>query len=275
MLTTTLATKALPTTIYWTAPTPEIQPSPSSLWFAPHVRAFSVLSDGQLASDAHAAIQFTSFAINVPKYLSYLLTRFHEAGGKSIRHTLNTSHGLSPALEEAAAAAAKEIIPPTSELGKDEGSGRASIEIAAFVNATGIGAKALVGDESVYPTRGQTVLVRGEAPAMRSRIFGDEEGISYVIPRPGSGTTVLGGVKEAGRWDEKPDEQTTKSILARCRDLAPELLTKQGERETGFEVLGVQVGLRPSRVGGARVELERLVEKKAKVVHCYGHSGTG
>ena len=119
----------------------------------------------------------------------------------------------------------------------------------------------------MYPTRGQTILVRGEAERM-STIEGIGM-IRYVIPRKGSGMSVLGGTKQAENWDTEPNEQTTKEILEGCKPLAPELL-KDGE----FEVLKVQVGLRPSREGGARIERE-IVGGKWRVVHAYGHSGAG
>ena len=59
-----------------------------------------------------------------------------------------------------------------------------------------------MGDEDVYPVRGQTVLVKGEAQAVRTRLGGKEggTGVAYVIPRAGSGTTVLGGTREMGVW---------------------------------------------------------------------------
>ena len=67
-----------------------------------------------------------------------------------------------------------------------------------WVNATGLGARALVSDNQVYPVRGQTVVVKGEASMIRTR--DGKGGIKYVLPRKGAGTTVLGGTKEAGNW---------------------------------------------------------------------------
>lgn len=120
----------------------------------------------------------------------------------------------------------------------------------------------------MYPTRGQTILVHGEASKVRT--FEGIGRIRYVIPRKGSGTSLLGGTKQAGNWDTEADERTTREILEGCRLLAPELLSKQGE----FEILKVQVGLRPSREGGARVE-EDIVEgendRRWRVLHAYGY----
>ena len=52
----------------------------------------------------------------------------------------------------------------------------------------------------MYPVRGQTVLVTGEARGVRTRVGSGKEEIAYVIPRKGSGMTVLGGTKEVGVW---------------------------------------------------------------------------
>lgn len=140
---------------------------------------------------------------------------------------------------------------------------------ACFVNATGLGARKLCGDEAMFPIRGQTVLVKGEARSTITRI-GDGYGGVYVIPRPGSGTTILGGTKEEGVWDETPDPQVTERILEYNSWQIPELLTgPDGE----FEVLSVQCGLRPGRRDGPRVEGEIVGEKR--VVHSYGHAGAG
>lgn len=65
-------------------------------------------------------------------------------------------------------------------------------------------------------------------------------------------------------------DETTNEILQGCIELAPELLGANGN----FEVLGIQVGLRPSREGGPRLETE-IVGDKYIVIHSYGHSGAG
>lgn len=65
------------------------------------------------------------------------------------------------------------------------------------------------------------------------------------------------------------DKGTTKAILEKARLLAPELVNANGE----FDVVSEQVGLRPSRKRGPRVESEEVDGKR--VVHSYGHSGAG
>ena len=81
------------------------------------------------------------------------------------------------------------------------------------------------------------------------------------------------------RWrcrSTDPDHGMTQTILDRCRPMVPELLNSEGK----FEVLSVQVGLRPSRQGGPRIEIESSNEKDKEgsptfVCHNYGHHSAG
>jgi hypothetical protein len=65
--------------------------------------------------------------------------------------------------------------------------------------------------------------------------------------------------------------------MERVKQFAPELLDVNGE----FELVSEQVGLRPGRKGGARVEIEELrLSAQTKgdtitVCHAYGHAGAG
>lgn len=144
--------------------------------------SFTALPPSALPPNTAIGLSFKSLTINVPIYLVYLLERARTAGCRLLKARLPTEHGFGHALGVAAALARK------------DGLG----EVDAFVNATGLGARALVGDARVYPTRGQTVLVKGEAKAIRTS---EGQGyINYVLPRKGGGETVLGGTKEDGNW---------------------------------------------------------------------------
>ena len=141
---------------------------------------FSILSASQCLPPSNSGVSFSTICINVPRHLQYLLSTFHTAGGKLIKARLPTNGGLAGALKAAAS------------LAKDTGFG----EVCVFVNATGLGAKTLVPDAGMFPIKGQTVLVRGEAKIATTLVDGDR----YVIPRPGSGTPILGGTRERGNW---------------------------------------------------------------------------
>jgi D-amino-acid oxidase len=131
------------------------------------------------------------------------------------------------------------------------------------VNAAGLAAGELVGDDSVFPVRGQ--IVRVAAPGLGLSVRDEQHpgGRAYVHPR--SDDVVLGGTLEVGRWDTDPDPAETAAILARCTDVEPRL--------AGARVLGTLVGLRPGRPA-IRVERD-LGLLPVPVVHDYGHGGSG
>ncbi|KAI9877118.1 MAG: hypothetical protein M1830_004742 [Pleopsidium flavum] len=228
-------------------PTDEIAQGATSLWWRDVVLDLAVIPRSELPEGVHYGVVFTSFCVNVPKYLQYLLNTFTAAGGKVIRQDLPTDKGFGAALTAAEVAAGDRVH--------------------AFINATGLGARKLLGDEKMFPTRGQTVLVRGEASGAMTRV--GKGYVAYCIPRPGSGTTIVGGTKQAGDWNGTVDKETTRTILSRAKVLSPELVNERGE----LEVVSEQVGFRPSREGGPRVELE-VVDGKT-IIHSYGHSGAG
>ena len=153
--------------------------SSPELWWRSIVKGFTPLPNLQLPENVKSGIVFNTICINVPRHLQYLLSLFLSNGGTLLRASLPTDHGLAGALKA------------SMELVKAKGLG----EPRRFVNATGLGAGILVGDSTVFPTRGQTVLVQGEAKVARTK-----DGDTYVIPRPGSGTTILGGTREEGNW---------------------------------------------------------------------------
>ncbi|KAF2456559.1 hypothetical protein BDY21DRAFT_287939 [Lineolata rhizophorae] len=243
---------------------------PTNVWFSQLVPSFRYrdnIPPKTVGLPDHTNVSGASFrtiCINSTAYLHYLLARATSLGAHTLRRSLPTTSGLKAALDDLS----------TTTLPSP---------ISAVVNATGLSALALVPDPNVYPIRGQTVLVRGEARAAvsleRGATASSPESVSYAIPRPGSGTTVLGGTKEAGRWTAEAEKETTAEILERCRALVPELLTGVGrEGRMEFEVVDECVGLRPGRKGGPRVEGEWLSVEGGKdvwVVHEYGHAGGG
>ncbi len=124
------------------------------------------------------------------------------------------------------------------------------------VNAAGLAAGRLAGDETVTPIRGQVVHLR--APAATPCVC-DEDELTYVLPR--ADVCVVGGTHQPGDADTTVRDDETAAILERARALVPAL--------ADAPVLGAAAGLRPGRAGGPRVERE------GDVVHCYGHGGAG
>ncbi|KAI9773568.1 MAG: hypothetical protein M1840_006842 [Geoglossum simile] len=240
---------------YWDNPELDVPHGESSIWWRDLVPNFKVLDPFALPQGAHFGVAYTTFCVNPTKYLPYLLQCIETVGGTIRRLAIPTGNGLGAALAILA-----------DEVGSEP--------VYAIVNATGLGAMALCGENTdMYPTKGQTVLVRNEGSAVRIRIA--EGYMAYTIPRPGGGGTILGGSKDADNWDPSVDPELSAEIIKRCKELAPDLLNTEGE----FDIVSEQVGFRPSRKGGPRISLERVPslgrEKPFIVIHCYGHSGAG
>jgi len=171
---------------------------------------------------------FTVPLVEMPIYLDWLAGQVLAAGGSITRLNL---HGL----------------PGTGAGGPD-----------AVVDCSGIGAKFLASDPSLYPVQGQVVLV--EQVGLERWWLDDTnaEGPAYVVPR--SRDIVVGGTDVEGEWSRTPSPDVAAAILRRALRLVPAL--------AGAEVAGHKVGLRPARPA---VRLERVGD----VVHCYGHGDAG
>ena len=123
--------------------------------------------------------------IDVPKYLKYLLTRFLEKGGTLIRGCVQHIDQVL----EAGSAPFKDGVSAEGLTGPD-----------AVVVCVGLGARFLGGveDKTVYPSRGQTVILH--APWVRSGCSFQAAGEwTYIIPRR-SGNVVVGGSLGVDDW---------------------------------------------------------------------------
>lgn len=132
------------------------------------------MAPAELPTGAHFGISYESFCINPHKYCDFLLGRLGDLGVKTMTTEVDS-------LEEV-------FELPGIEDNED---------VVGMVNCTGLGAKKLAGDEGMYPTRGQTILVRGETKIARLRK--GEGWTAYTVRRPGEGT-ILGGSFQEGDW---------------------------------------------------------------------------
>ncbi|MFB6724257.1 FAD-dependent oxidoreductase [Kribbella sp. NPDC056345] len=121
------------------------------------------------------------------------------------------------------------------------------------INCTGLGARLTAADPTVTPVRGQLLSV-AQCGLSEWLIAGT----TVVIPR--SNDVIVGGTSEPGDWNLAVDPSASTAILERAAVLVPQL-----RKAT---VLRARVGLRPARPS-VRCE---LVDK---VIHCYGHGGSG
>ncbi|GAA5875455.1 hypothetical protein JCM16303_000632 [Sporobolomyces ruberrimus] len=218
---------------------------------------FRWLDSSELPAGIDHGAAFTCILIDTPAYLPYLLSRFLSNSGQI--HRVSTLPSLSSALSSHSSLS----------------------DVRLIVNCTGLGSRSLVNDKKAFPTRGQLVIVR--APWIKQGMTRLGNGTyDYIIPRR-NGLVVLGGCAEKGNWDPKPREDMSKRIKTRCLALCPDLLPPD-KRSNGtiddLEVVEEAVGLRPTREGGIRLEIdeierEELSGKSIKVVHHYGHGGYG
>ncbi len=172
-------------------PTLELLPRalPRPGWSA-MIPDFRLAAPEQLPAGYPAGFAFTSFVIETPIYLPWLLRRVRMLGGVIETRTLSS-------LAEA---------PPAD----------------VILNCAGLESRALVGDAALTPVRGQ--LVRVENPGIERVTIDEHSGadaITYIVPR--ARDVVLGGTVERGRVDLEPDPAITERILARCRALVPRL----------------------------------------------------
>ncbi len=130
------------------------------------------------------------------------------------------------------------------------------------VNCSGLSSRALVSDPSVFPVRGQVVLVEQTGLDEWLLEQSDEAKLTYVVPR--EQVVVVGGTAVEHDYDPRPDPEVARAVLDRATRLVPAL--------AGARVVGHRVGLRPAR---ASVRLETVRGERGAVVHCYGHGGAG
>ncbi|KAG8909804.1 hypothetical protein FRC02_007574 [Tulasnella sp. 418] len=257
----------LPTKYYRPSSLPE-----KVFWFKDIVHDFKVLEPPYplpigKTEPIGTAVEFTTISINTAEYLQWLQEELTKRGVKFVR-------GHVGSLEDV------EYVPGTN--------GKVLTDIV--VNASGLGAKSILGvqDEAVHPIRGQTVLVR--APLVKWCLMGtglyvnkETKETTYIIPR-NNGDVVVGGTFQEGNWDVRyaprpllayplianptssgaisPDPEVTRGMLMRALQYCPELSSapptsdnKEPDIST-IKVLRYNVGLRPGRRGGARLEKE-------------------
>lgn len=207
-----------------------------------YLKGFKILDKGALPPGVEFGISFTTWVFNCPFFLSNFINYLqNEKGVKVLRKKLtHISQGYL------------------------------SSKTKVVFNCSGIGAKQLGGvqDTKVYPTRGQVVVVRAPHIQLNKMRWGDDYA-TYIIPRPFSNDElVLGGFLQKDNWTADTFASETQDIIKRCTELLPEILDKP------LEIVKVVAGLRPSRHGGVRIELEKAEDGKI-LVHNYGASGYG
>jgi D-amino-acid oxidase len=186
---------------------------------------------GDLPDGFEVGFRATVPMIDMPHYLGYLTRRLAAAGCEIEEHPVQS-------LAEAGAAA------------------------PIVVNCSGLGARALVGDETVRPLFGQHVILAN--PGLRQLFLEINNGPEWVCYFPHPQRVVCGGISIPDRWDTTAEPDITERILDRCRRIEPRL--------ADAEVIETITGLRPDRPS-VRLDAEPL--GRARCIHNYGHGGNG
>lgn len=160
--------------------------APSANWPTPPDGPLAGLAPEvrDLAPDEHPfdypyVRQFTSMMVEPSVYLQAVMEDFLTAGGRIVVRDFP---------DRAAIAALPE---------------------SRVFNCTGLGARALFGDEDLIPARGQLVFLLPQ-PEVTYNLLGP--GYAYMFPRADG--VLLGGTFERGQWDTTPDDGITARILA-------------------------------------------------------------
>ena len=204
-----------------------------------YIKDFKVIPKSKLPEGVEFGINLTTWDFNCPYFLANFKKYFGGLGVKFIQTELtHISQAYKP-------------------------------DTKVVFNCTGIGAFSLSGvkDDKVYPTRGQVVLIKAPHIKQNKMRWGSDYA-TYIIPRPFSNDElVLGGFLQKDNWTADTFKTQTADIIKRTTELLPEILDRP------LEIIRVAAGLRPSRHGGPRIEVEHIEDKL--LVHNYGASGYG
>ncbi|CAD5116697.1 DgyrCDS5556 [Dimorphilus gyrociliatus] len=202
--------------------------------FADIVYQFRELSNEELKTISYGYF-ITTVVLDPSIYLKYLEASLRKNGTELIKAQVNSLEELSN-------------------------------DFDIIVNCSGLGSQKLANDSDLYPVKGQVLKV--EAPWMKHFTYVySYDATCYVIP--GVKAVTVGGTREKGNYDKRPDSKKTEEIWERALGYFPELY----EAKRNY-VIG---GLRPTK-------LDMLVKpeilncgngKSIPVIHNYGHGKHG
>ncbi|CCD24296.1 FAD-dependent oxidoreductase NDAI_0C06370 [Naumovozyma dairenensis CBS 421] len=240
---------------------------------------FKPIPKDQLPRGVTFGAEYLTYCLNAPKYLLFLQNQM-ESIAKKLGIKIEWIRPDDP-LKSLKELREKYLLPM-------------SLDTNVIFNATGQGLQyindcnsTIMYDPKSYPIRGQTLLLNVPNPnhikfAKKTITHQSADGLwTFVIKRPSNDPEmeapqyILGGTKQPNVNDVDISEGDTKALLERARVLFPELLFPNDE----FDIVKVNVGLRPAREGGSRIVLETIPthdgSSNLKICHAYGLGGMG
>jgi len=219
-------------------------------WFKDLVLDYKVAQDESCPPGFRLAT-YKSFVLHAPNYLQHLASLLGSRGVELQRKKLSS-------VQEAY---------NSQEFGS----------VSLVVNCTGLGAKSLLGYpredvKDIYPIRGQTVLIKApkdykmkcfmlteDHPNENTTKDSELSEPTYIIPRPGPEKhVILGGAFQINNWESEPDYALSKRILQKNFKLYPGLAPPGAKSWEDIEIVSHNVGFRPARQNGCRLDLEEL-----------------
>ncbi|MCB9877885.1 MAG: FAD-dependent oxidoreductase [Planctomycetes bacterium] len=212
-------------------PVVEVFRGPPDLWWSSSVSRPQLLPPDDVPLGYDAAVRLEVPICDAPVFLAWLVDRLAARGVQIERRELAS---IEPAFAVA----------------------------DTVVNCSGLGARELCGDSSLFAVRGQ-VLVCEDLPVDAAWIDDTGARPSYFIPRRGE--LIVGGTAQHDDARLEPDGFDTAAILAGVAHRLPALGPQH--------VRAARVGMRPCRPS-LRLEAEDLPGGR-RLVHDYGHGGSG
>jgi len=214
--------------------------SPEELpdWAKKNLYGFRMAKKDELPPNFAAGICFNAMVADTRFFIKYLFKEYQKLGGKTMKIEIKSI---------------SDVVDKTNA--------------NLIINCSGLGAESLVPDPNMYPGRGQVIKIN--APFIKTvYILENNEEFAYIIPR--NGDCVLGGTFQPYDRKTEPDSYTNTHILKKCTEIVPQI--------EKCEIISYNVGFRPCRHGGLRLEPESVTSKLGKtvtVIHNYGHGGAG
>lgn len=216
---------------------------------------FRKLDVAELPRNVAFGCEYRTYCLNAPVYLAFLQEKVR---------SLCLAHGTKLLQKRMTLNSLKQVYTMFPDC-------------TALFNASGQGLQMDGGfDTACFSIRGQTLLLDVPHTTKYDRMtitHQDRLGNwTFVIKRPtadGSAAQyILGGTKQPDDFSVMPRDWDSDALMARGRVLFPELMC-----DGKFRVARVNVGFRPARRGGSRVEVER--SPYGPVIHAYGLGGMG
>ena len=204
---------------------------------------FRVLHKSELPAGVKWGCEYQTYCVNVPVYCRWMIRKFQGQGGRILRHRLEEPE------------AAFEVAQKLDLKGA-----------AIVINCSG---RNFDRDPKMKIIRGQTILVQQQYHKTVTRQNSDGSW-SFLIPRPNGGGTIVGGSKEVGDFETSARPETRRALLRQAVKNFPDFVADT----TNFAILQDNVGRRPWREGGLRIEPEVAVDGRV-IVHGYGAGGRG